>query len=127
LEIRLGEALSGAWAGEGALVMDRIAGLRRVHEEQFGLPFPAVRLEDGAGLGSHGYEIRLFGARYGTGDIHPDQVLAVAGQGQKPSIDGIPTTDPAFGLPAWWIAPEQADAAKAAGCTIIDPLTVLAT
>lgn len=127
LEIRLGEALSGAWAGEGALVMDRIAGLRRVHEEQFGLPFPAVRLEDGAGLGSHGYEIRLFGARYGAGDIHPDQVLAVAGQGQKPSIDGIPTTDPAFGLPAWWIAPEQADAAKAAGCTIIDPLTVLAT
>ncbi|KQN79863.1 flagellar biosynthesis protein FlhA [Sphingomonas sp. Leaf67] len=127
LEIRLGEALSSAWVGDGALVMDRIAGLRRVHEEQFGLPFPAVRLEDSAGLGSHGYEIRLFGARYGAGNIHPDQVLAVAGQGQKPAIDGIATTDPAFGLPAWWIDPAQADAAKAAGCTIIDPLTVLAT
>lgn len=127
LEVKLGDQLAVSWAGDGALVMDRIASLRRVHEEQFGLPFPAVRLEDGAGVGSHEYEIRLFGSRYGAGTIHPDRVLAVAGQGQKPVLDGIETVDPAFGLPAWWIDPGQADGAKAAGCTIIDPLTVLAT
>lgn len=127
LEVRLGDALAAAWAGDGALVMDRIAGLRRVHEEQFGLPFPAVRLEDGAGLGPNAYEIRLFGARHGAADIHPDRVLAVAAQGNKPVLDGIETVDPAFGLPAWWIDPDQSEAATAAGCTIIDPLTVLAT
>ncbi|QXT34436.1 flagellar biosynthesis protein FlhA [Sphingomonas sanguinis] len=127
LEIRLGDQLSVAWAGEGALVMERIASLRRTHEEQFGLPFPAVRLEDGAGLGSHDYEIRLFGARYGAGTIHADRVLAVSGSGQKPVLEGIETVDPAFGLPAWWIDPAQGDTAKAANCTIIDPLTVLAT
>ncbi|WP_322966408.1 flagellar biosynthesis protein FlhA [Sphingomonas fuzhouensis] len=127
LEIRLGDQLSTAWAGEGALVMERIASLRRTHEDQFGLPFPAVRLEDGAGLGSHEYEIRLFGARYGAGTIHADRLLAVTGSGQKPVLEGIETIDPAFGLPAWWIEPAQSDAAKAANCTIIDPLTVLAT
>ncbi len=127
LEIRLGAQLSAAWAGESALVMDRIAGLRRVHEERFGLPFPAVRLEDGAALGDHQYEIRLFGARHGAADIHPDRVLAVPGNGQRPVLEGIETTDPAFGLPAWWISPDGVDVAKAAGCTIIDPLTVLTT
>ncbi len=127
LEIRLGERLSATWSADGALLMDRIASLRRVHEEQFGLPFPAVRMEDGAGLGSHEYEVRLFGARYGAGDIHVDRVLAVAGQGQQPALSGIATVEPAFGLPAWWIDPDQGDAARAAGCTIIDPLTVLVT
>lgn len=127
LEVRLGDQLAAAWTGEGALVMDRIAGLRRVHEEQFGLPFPAVRLEDGAGLGSHEYEIRLFGARYGAGQIHADRLLAIIGAGQTLALDGIETVDPAFGLPARWIDPAQGDTARAAGCTIIDPLTVLAT
>ncbi|KQN39509.1 flagellar biosynthesis protein FlhA [Sphingomonas sp. Leaf407] len=127
IEIRLGSRLSATWTGDAALLMDRIAGLRRVQEDQFGIAFPAVRLEDGEGLGDDQYEIRLFGARHGAADIHPDRVLAVPANGQRPALDGIETVDPAFGLPAWWIAPAAADAARASGCTIIDPLTVLTT
>ena len=42
-------------------------------------------------------------------------------------LDGIPTTEPAFGLPALWI-PESARAeAEMAGYTVIDPTSVIAT
>ena len=42
-------------------------------------------------------------------------------------IDGIPTTEPAFNLPALWI-PESAKAeAEMAGYTVIDPTSVIAT
>ncbi|MEP9403192.1 flagellar biosynthesis protein FlhA [Sphingomonas sp. VNH70] len=126
LEIRLGQRLAQAWGGEGAVVMERIAALRRVHEEQFGIAFPAVRLADGTDLGDDQYEIRLFGARHGTADVPPDRVLAIPANGQRPALDGIETVDPAFGLPAWWIVAGAADAARAKGCTIIDPLTLLA-
>ena len=33
---------------------------------------------------------------------------------------GSPTTDPSFGLPAVWIAPEQRDQAEAAGYTVVE-------
>jgi flagellar biosynthesis protein FlhA len=107
--------------------MDRIAGLRRIHEQQFGIVFPPVRLHDGDAIGDAEYEIVLYGARYGAAEVHVDRVLAVAGQGARARLDGIETTDPAYGLPAWWIAPDAADAARAAGYSIIDPLTVLVT
>lgn len=127
LEIRLGDGLAQVWRNDEAIMMDRIAGLRRVHEEKYGIGFPAVQLLDGDDLGSAEYEVRLFGARYGAADIHIDRVLAVAAQHAKDRLDGIATTDPAFGLPAWWIAPERAEVARAAGYSIIDPLTVLMT
>ena len=127
LEIRLGEGLTQLWGEDEAVVMERIAGLRRAHEEQFGIGFPAVRLLAGDGLDPAAYEVRLFGARYGTADLRPDRLLAVAGQGATAKPDGVETTDPAFGLPAWWIEADAADAARKAGHTIIDPLTVMVT
>ncbi len=38
-----------------------------------------------------------------------------------------PTREPAFGLPAWWIATEQRDRVTAAGYTVVDPTTALST
>jgi len=42
-------------------------------------------------------------------------------------IDGIPTTEPAFGLPALWIAESGRSDAEMAGYTVIDPTSVIAT
>ncbi|HZF44382.1 MAG TPA: flagellar biosynthesis protein FlhA [Sphingomonadaceae bacterium] len=127
LEIRLGSELSQAWKAEEAIVTDRIAGLRRVFEGDYGLGFPAVRMGDGAGLGTLQYEIRLFGSRFALAEIHPDRVLAIRSGDETVKLDGIATEDPAFGLPALWILPEAAAEARAAGLKVIDPVTVLIT
>ncbi|WP_233222104.1 flagellar biosynthesis protein FlhA [Allosphingosinicella deserti] len=126
LEIRLGAELGAAWKTEQPLLMERLAGLRRAHEEEYGVGFPAVRMIDGAGLGSFEYEIRLFGARFAAGELHPGRLLAI-GTTDGAAIEGIATKDPAFGLPALWIDPELAAEAKSARLRVIDPVTVLIT
>lgn len=127
LEIRLGAALAAAWKSEEAVISDRIASLRRVHEQDYGVGFPGVRTSDGAGLGDLEYEIRLFGARFGSAEIHPDRLLAIAPPTSGPKLQGIETRDPAFNLPALWIEPSEAEKARQAGVKVIDPVTVLMT
>ncbi len=127
VEIRLGTTLSAAWKSEEATLSDRIASLRRVHEQDYGVGFPGVRTSDGAGLGDLEYEIRLFGARFGAAEIHPDRLLAIAPPATGPKLQGIETRDPAFNLPALWIEPSDAEKARQAGIKVIDPVTVLMT
>ena len=42
-------------------------------------------------------------------------------------IDGTPTTEPTFGLPAVWITKENRERAQMMNYTVVDPATVLAT
>ena len=42
-------------------------------------------------------------------------------------LEGISTTEPAFGLPALWITKEQKERAAAGGYTVVDAPSVLAT
>jgi flagellar biosynthesis protein FlhA len=127
LQILLGADLGLAWRSSEPLIMDRITGLRRSMEEEFGIGFPAVRVGDGVGLASLDYEVRLFGARFGVGEIQPDRLLAIVGPGAASNIPGIETRDPAFGLPALWIEAHRAGEARATGLKVIDPETVLIT
>ena len=126
LEIRFGTELSEAWKGEQAMIMDRIAGLRRTHEQDYGVGFPAVRVVDGSGLAPLEYEVRLFGARFGIGELHPHLMLAMKSSSRL-DLAGIETQDPAFGLPATWIEQDLATEARAQGARVIDPVTVLVT
>jgi flagellar biosynthesis protein FlhA len=89
--------------------------------------FPAVRTTDGSALGSLEYEIRLFGARFGSAEIHPDRLLAIRTDDRRLDIDGIEACDPAFGLPALWIDAAASAEARQAGLKVIDPVTVLIT
>lgn len=127
LELRLGGDLGAAWKSEEPVIMDRIAGLRRVHEQDYGIGFPAVRVADGAGLGALDYEIRLFGSRFALGTIHPQSVLAVRSEDKPTGLPGVDTRDPAFGMPATWIDPGEAARAREAGLRVVDPVTVMIT
>lgn len=127
LEIGLGSELALAWKGEEPLIMERIASLRRVHEQDYGIGFPAVRVIDGRGLGALEYEVRLFGARFASAEVHPGRMLAIRSDDKPGATGGIETHDPAFGLPASWIDEPLAGEARAAGLRIVDPVTVLVT
>lgn len=127
LEIRMGSALRAAWRDQEPLILERIASVRRGHEQEFGMQLPAVQLAEGDGLGTDEYEIRLFGSRYGAAEIFTDRVLAISSNESRDGLEGIKARDPAFGLPATWIDAGQEDAARASGFTVVDPVTVLMT
>jgi len=127
VEIRLGAMLAEAWKAQQAIILDRIEGLRQVQEQKLGIAFPPVRILDGSGLGDHEYEIKLFGSRFALGEALPDRALVIGAAGAPPAVDGIATTDPSFGLPAVWVDAAGENAARAAGLTVIDPITVMIT
>jgi flagellar biosynthesis protein FlhA len=47
--------------------------------------------------------------------------------GEAERIDGVPTKEPAFGLPALWIGDREVERAQTAGYMVVDPATVIAT
>ena len=125
--VALGETLSASWRANEALLLERIAGLRDSHESAFGVTLPSVKLIDSAQLGANEYEIRLFGARYANAEVRLGHVLAIRSEPSRRVIEGVETVDPAFGLPAVWIEEARAGAAREAGYTIVDPVTVFIT
>jgi flagellar biosynthesis protein FlhA len=59
--------------------------------------------------------------------VHPDRELAINPGKVFGRVNGIETTDPAFGLEAVWIEPGARDHAQTLGYTVVDPGTVIAT
>src|SRR5437879_4782977 len=53
--------------------------------------------------------------------------LAIAAGHAEKALTGQATREPAFGMPAWWVASEGAAEARNAGYTVVDPVSVLAT
>ncbi|MGJ3628979.1 FHIPEP family type III secretion protein [Sphingomonas sp. MMS24-JH45] len=109
------------------MILDRIDTMRRAQERRLGIGFPPVRIGDGAALEPRQYEIRLLGSRFGLAGVDPDRLLAIGAPGKPPAIEGPTTTDPAYGLPAVWIAPERQEEARGAGLRVVDPISAMAT
>jgi flagellar biosynthesis protein FlhA len=57
----------------------------------------------------------------------PEFFLAMNPGLAEEEIEGIPTKEPAFGLPAVWVARHNRDRAERLGYTIVEPSAVLAT
>ncbi|MEO1045888.1 MAG: flagellar biosynthesis protein FlhA [Pseudomonadota bacterium] len=127
IEIGLGPALHDQWHGEAAIISSRVGTLRREFTEQFGFGFAEVKLRQDSRLKPQGYAIRLSGVPHGEGEILSDKLLAVRSENVMKDLDGISATDPAFGLPAYWIDEDLRQEADSLGYTLVDPMTVLIT
>ena len=58
----------------------------------------------------------------------PDRSLAMSmGGGDASKLNGIPTTEPVFGIKAMWIPEDEKRNAEVEGCTVVDPSSVLVT
>src|SRR6266567_4505818 len=54
-------------------------------------------------------------------------MLAISSDPEPPRLPGIETKEPAFGVPARWISPSLQEQAIAAGYSVVDQTSVLAT
>ncbi|NNM66575.1 MAG: EscV/YscV/HrcV family type III secretion system export apparatus protein, partial [Spirochaetales bacterium] len=63
----------------------------------------------------------------GKGVIRMGNFLAINPGGEREELPGEKTRDPAFNLPALWIAEEDRDQAERAGYTVVDAPSIIAT
>ena len=107
-------------------VLSRINSLRKQLARDIGIIIPPIRLRDNLQLPSNGYSIKIKGQVIDKGELMPDSYLALGDEETSP-IEGIKTTDPAYGLPGVWITESKKEDAETAGYTVIDPTSVLVT
>ncbi len=112
---------------KGGELPGRVTGLRRQIAQDLGLILPSVHLKDNLRLEPNDYRIRLRGEEVARGVIHPDRLLCLSPQGGAPDVPGVPGKEPAFGLPAMWVLPQDRAAAEVRGYTLVDPTSVIAT
>ena len=108
-------------------LLKRIKALRKKFAQDVGFLPAAVHIRDNLELRPGAYRITLKGVVIGEGDVQANGLLAINPGRVTREIQGTPTVDPAFGLPALWIDAATREAAQAAGYTVVDPGTVIAT
>ncbi len=111
----------------GGKLISRIVIFRRQYAQDMGFVIPSVRLHDGATLGTNQYIVKVRGEEVARGEILVDYYLALEPSDPIGTVDGIETIEPAYGIPAKWILPEQKEMAEIYGYTVITPLTVMLT
>jgi flagellar biosynthesis protein FlhA len=112
---------------QGGELMARIKGIRRKLTQDIGFLIPPVHIRDNLELAASAYRLLVHGVPVATAEIHPDRELALDPGGAIGKLDGIAGKDPAFGLDAIWIQPQQRAKAESMGYTVVDPATVIAT
>ncbi|MGC4055672.1 MAG: flagellar biosynthesis protein FlhA [Paludibaculum sp.] len=112
---------------ENSPLLRRIAGLRRQLASELGYILPPVRVTDNLSLKVREYLVLLKGAEIARCELPQGCDLAIPPPTGSVPVQGIPTKDPAFGIPAVWISSELAERARAGGCTVVDPLSVMTT
>nr|WP_255568430.1 flagellar biosynthesis protein FlhA [Aestuariicella albida] len=112
---------------QGGELLGRIKGVRKKLSQDLGFLVPSVHIRDNLDLMPNGYRISLMGVTLGEAEVYPEKELAINPGQVFGQIDGINTTDPAFGLEAVWIDPDKKDKAQTLGYTVVDASTVVAT
>jgi flagellar biosynthesis protein FlhA len=107
---------------------DRIGKIRETIRDEIGVTIPQVRIMDNLALPQNAYRIVLRGTELARAELRVGMSLGIPGNvGPKPDVKGIETTDPAFGVKAWWVTGVNEQKARLAGYTLIEPLAVLLT
>lgn len=114
-------------AQQGGDLLDRIILIRRQCALELGIVVPVIRIRDNIQLKPNEYVIKIKGNIVARGDLLLNHYLAMSPGVEDHTVSGIETTEPAFGLPAWWIDEEMKERAELSGYTVVDPPSVVAT
>ncbi len=113
--------------GVNSPVLKRIATIRKQLATDLGFLLPAVRVCDNLNLRARDYMVSLKGTEIARFELPQGQDLAIPVTSADPPPGGRPTKDPAFGVTAFWIPSQSADAVRAMGYTVVDPVSVMTT
>ncbi|MFC7320462.1 flagellar biosynthesis protein FlhA [Halobacillus campisalis] len=128
VEFEFGYALIPiADTSQGGDLLDRIVMIRRQLAIELGIVIPVVRIRDNIQLGPNEYRLKIKGDQVAKGELLLDHYLTMSPGMDDGEIEGIETTEPAFGLPAKWITEDLKDEAELSGYTVVDPPSVVST
>ncbi len=114
-------------ANQDGELLNRIQSIRKQFALNSGFIVPPIHIKDNLQLGPNQYTISLKGVQIATAEMMPGYYMAMDPGTVTETIKGIPTTEPAFGLPALWITEDKREQAQIAGYTVVDCTTVMAT
>lgn len=112
---------------QGGPLLGRVRTLRRHLSAEMGFLVPPVHISDNLRLKPREYLISLRGMEIGRWQTEGTQLLAVSGDPNRRPLAGREAQEPAFGVPAVWIAPALEEQAVAAGYSVVDAATVITT
>ncbi len=112
---------------QGGELLTRIKGVRKKLSQELGFLVPPVHIRDNLDLDPNAYTIAMLGVTIGDAQISHDEELAINPGQVFGKLEGRVTKDPAFGLDAVWIRPNQREHAQTLGYTVVDAATVVAT
>ena len=114
-------------AEQDGTLLGRVTVIRRQMALELGIILPTIRVRDNAQIDPNSYVIKLRGVEVASGDVRPNRLMAMNPGLAEQEIDGIPAVEPAFGLPAIWIMPDEQERAEMLGYTVVDPASVITT
>jgi flagellar biosynthesis protein FlhA len=112
---------------QGGQLLSRVRSLRRHLSSEMGFLVPPVHISDNLRLKPWEYMVSLRGIEIGRWQTEGPHLLAVSGEPGRRPLTGRETREPAFGVPAIWIAPALEEQAIAAGYSVVDAVTVITT
>ena len=113
--------------GLQSILLKRIAAIRRQFASEMGYLLPPVRVTDNVQLKAREYVVLVKGSEVARYELQAGCELAIQPAQNAVTIQGTATREPAFNMPAVWVAPDQIDRARSLGFTIVDPSSVLGT
>jgi len=111
----------------GGSLLQRVSAVRRQIAAEVGTIIPSVRIHDESGLQSHEYIVKVRGTEVARGYLLAGHQLALDPGDAVGQLDGIPTTEPAYGMAAVWIPDGARAEAEALGYTVVDAESVVVT
>lgn len=112
---------------QGGTLLNRVRALRRHLSAELGFLIPPVHISDNLRLRPREYVLSMRGIEIGRWQLEGSQMLAVSGDPNRRPLPGKEVREPAFGVPAIWIGPSSEEQAIAAGYSVVDGVTVMAT
>ncbi len=108
-------------------LLERIRSIRRQFATEMGMIIPPLRVRDNLQLKPGEYRVLIKGNEVARGEMMPGYVMALSPGEVKKMMDGIPTQEPVFGLPALWVSEKRKEEAQFAGYTVVDISTIITT
>ncbi len=121
------ELIAAVDTAAGGTLLDRIGTTRRQFALDMGMVIPPVRVRDNLALEPGEYRFVLLGTEIARATLRGNYLLAMNASGTASDLDSDRTTDPVFGMEAYWILPRDRELAEALGYTVVDHATIMAT